>query len=42
MAETGWTQSWIAGTLALREKNTSLWDLTKKSQAASSLRNTAN
>ena len=34
MAETGWTQSWIAGTLALRQMKTSLWDLTKDSQVA--------
>ena len=27
--ETGWTQPWIAGTLALRQMKTSLWDLTK-------------
>ncbi len=30
--ETGWTQPWIAGTLALRRMNTSLWDLTKQSR----------
>ena len=28
--ETGWTQPWIAGTLALREKRTSLWDVTQR------------
>jgi hypothetical protein len=28
--ETGWTQPWIAATLALRQKKTSLWDLTKQ------------
>jgi hypothetical protein len=28
--ETGWTQPWIAGTLALRHKKTSLWDLAKQ------------
>ena len=32
-AETGWTQPWIAGTLALREMKTNLWDLTKSSKA---------
>lgn len=26
--ETGWTQGWIVAVLALRELNTSLWDLT--------------
>ena len=26
--ETGWTQGWIVTVLALRELNTSLWDLT--------------
>jgi hypothetical protein len=25
--ETGWSQPWIAGTLALRQRHTSLWDL---------------
>ncbi len=29
--EIGWTHSWITATLALREMNTSLWDLTAKS-----------
>ena len=33
MAETGWTQSWIAFSLALREMKTNLWDLTKSSKA---------
>ncbi|OHB53704.1 MAG: hypothetical protein A2Y12_15140 [Planctomycetes bacterium GWF2_42_9] len=33
MAETGWTQSWIAFSLAMREMKTSLWDLTKSSKA---------
>jgi hypothetical protein len=28
--EAGWTQPWIAGTLALRQMRTSLWDLAKK------------
>jgi hypothetical protein len=28
--ETGWIQTWIASTLALRHKKTSLWDLTKQ------------
>lgn len=28
--ETGWAQPWIAGTLALRQRNTSLWDLVQK------------
>ncbi|MCX6922913.1 MAG: hypothetical protein NT154_06845, partial [Verrucomicrobia bacterium] len=32
-AETGWTQPWVAGTLALRQMKTSLWDLTKSSKA---------
>jgi hypothetical protein len=32
--ETGWTQSWIVSILALRELNTSLWDLTKNSNIA--------
>jgi len=27
--ETGWTQPWIAAALALRQMNTSLWELTK-------------
>lgn len=27
--ETGWSQPWIAGTLALRQRQTSLWDLLK-------------
>lgn len=27
--ETGWTQPWIAGTFALRQRQTSLWDLLK-------------
>ncbi len=30
--ESGWTQPWIAGTLALRQMKTSLWDLTKQSR----------
>jgi hypothetical protein len=30
--ETGWTQPWIAGTLALRRMNTSLWDVAKHAQ----------
>lgn len=29
-AETGWTQPWIAGTLALRQMKTSLWELTQR------------
>lgn len=29
--ETGWTHSWITGTLVLRQRNESLWDLTKNS-----------
>ena len=29
--ETGWTQPWIASTLALRQIKTSLWDVVKKS-----------
>jgi len=28
--ESGWTQPWIAGTLALRQRKTSLWDLLKR------------
>lgn len=28
--ETGWTQPWIAGTLALRQMKTSLWDVVKR------------
>ncbi len=32
--ETGWTQGWITAILALRELNTSVWDLTKGSQIA--------
>jgi hypothetical protein len=28
--EVGWTQPWIAGTLALRQKKTSLWDLARQ------------
>ena len=30
--ESGWTQPWIAGTLALREMDTSLWELTAASK----------
>ena len=30
--ETGWTQAWIVGVLGLREKKTSLWDLTAGSK----------
>ena len=30
--ESGWTQAWITSVLAMREMNTSLWDLTKNSQ----------
>jgi hypothetical protein len=29
--ETGWTQPWIASSLALRQMNTSFWDVAKKS-----------
>ena len=32
--ETGWTQPWIAGTLALRHKKTSLWDLARQCRSA--------
>ena len=32
--ETGWTQGWIASILALRELDTSIWDLTKDSNIA--------
>jgi hypothetical protein len=31
---TGWTQSWIVSTLALRQQRTSLWDLTRNSKIA--------
>ena len=30
--ESGWTQPWIAGTLALRQRQTSLWDLIRRSR----------
>jgi hypothetical protein len=30
--ETGWTQPWIAGTLALRQMKTSLWDIVKQAE----------
>jgi len=30
--ESGWTQGWIISILALREMDTSIWDLTKKSE----------
>ena len=30
--ESGWTQSWITAVLALRQMNTSLWDMTKESK----------
>ena len=30
--ESGWTQGWIVSVLALREMNTSVWDLTKDSE----------
>jgi hypothetical protein len=30
--ETGWTQPWIAGTLALRQMKTSLWDVAKQAE----------
>jgi len=32
--ESGWTQGWITTVLALREMNTSVWDLTRESQVA--------
>ncbi|MBE0535444.1 MAG: discoidin domain-containing protein [Phycisphaerae bacterium] len=32
--ETGWTQGWIAGVLALRQKGTSLWDLSADTRIA--------
>jgi hypothetical protein len=32
--ETGWTQGWIAGVLALEQLDTSFWDLTKSSRIA--------
>ncbi len=32
--ETGWTQGWITSILALRELDTSIWDLTKDSKIA--------
>ncbi len=31
---TGWTQSWIVSTLAMRELNTSLWEITANSRIA--------
>ncbi|NQT41399.1 MAG: discoidin domain-containing protein [Planctomycetes bacterium] len=30
--ESGWTQGWIVSVLAMRQKNTSLWDLTRGSK----------
>lgn len=30
--ETGWTQGWITGVLAIRQQKTTLWDLTAKSR----------
>ena len=33
--ESGWTQSWITSVLALRQMNTSLWDITKDSKIKS-------
>jgi hypothetical protein len=30
--ETGWTQPWIGGTLALRQKGTSLWEVTQRTR----------
>jgi hypothetical protein len=30
--ESGWTQSWVTAVLALRQMNTSLWDLTRESK----------
>ena len=32
--ESGWTQAWITSVLALRQMNTSLWDLTEKSKVS--------
>jgi hypothetical protein len=32
--ESGWTQGWITSLLALREMNTSVWDLTRESKVA--------
>jgi hypothetical protein len=32
--ETGWTQPWIAGTLALRQMKTSLWDVAKQAEVS--------
>ncbi len=32
--ESGWTQGWITTILALREMNTSVWDLTRESKVA--------
>jgi hypothetical protein len=32
--ETGWTQPWIAGTLALRQMKTSLWDVAKQAKVS--------
>ena len=31
---TGWTQNWIVSTLAMKEQDTSLWDITKNSNIA--------
>jgi hypothetical protein len=30
--ESGWTQGWITSILALREMDTSIWDLTRTSE----------
>ncbi len=35
--ESGWTQSWIAGVLGMRQQNTSLWDLTAHSKIGTHL-----
>ena len=35
--EAGWGQSWIAATLALREKQTTLWEMTSNSSIAQKL-----
>ncbi len=32
--ESGWTQGWITSVLALRQMNTSLWDLTAGSKVS--------
>ena len=36
--ETGWTEAWIASTLAMRQLRTSLWDLTAQSRIGDQVR----